>query len=147
ISICDEIVSSLVRSSFSTPVKEQGDLTCCIFDANGDLLTQGNYCQPAFIGTAPLTIRHMLKEYPIETLAPGDMLITNNPWQGTGHLFDVNVMCPVFRDSKVVGFTLSVTHVPDIGGIGFGTVGTEIYEEGLHIPIMKLTERGRPNEH
>lgn len=145
ISICDEIVSSLVRSSFSTPVKEQGDLTCCVFDSNGDLLTQGNFCQPAFIGTAPLTMRHMLAEYPVETLEPGDLLITNNPWMGTGHLFDVNVMRPIFRGQKIVGFTLSVTHVPDIGGTGFGTVGTEIYEEGLHIPIMKLASRGIPN--
>ena len=146
-SICDEIVSALVRSSFSPMVKEQGDLTCCVFDSNGNLLSQGTFCQPAFIGTAPLTMRHMLKEFPVETLEPGDMLITNNPWLGTGHLFDVNVMSPIFRGSKIVGFTLSVTHVPDIGGAGYGTSGTEIYEEGLQIPIMKLTERGRPNEH
>ena len=64
-------------------------------------------------------MKHMLAAYPPDTLEPGDVLITNDPWIGTGHLFDVNVMKPVFRDDRLVGFTMSITHLPDIGGSGF----------------------------
>ncbi len=146
ISITDEIVSALVRTSFSSIVRESGDLSCVLFDAEGNSLAQGNYSVPSFTGTAPVTLRHMLKRFPRETLRPGDVIITNDPWMGTGHLFDVSVMRPVFRGSKHVGFTLSVTHLADIGGLGFTTTTTEIFEEGLQIPISKLVREGRLND-
>lgn len=143
ISIADEIVSALVRTSFSTMVRESGDLSCVVFDANGNALAQGSYSVPSFTGTAPPTLRHMLARFPPETLRPGDVVFTNDPWMGTGHLFDVNVMRPVFKDGRIVAYTLSVTHLPDIGGPGFSTVATEIYEEGLRLPICKLVSAGR----
>jgi N-methylhydantoinase B len=146
ISITDEIVSALVRSSFSTIVRESGDLSCVLFDADGNSLAQGTYSVPSFTGTAPVTLRHMLKRFPPETLEPGDVVITNDPWMGTGHLFDVSVMRPVFRGDRNVGFTLSVTHLADIGGIGFTTTTTEIFEEGIQIPITKLVRRGKLND-
>ena len=142
VSIADEVVSALITTSFSTIVRESGDLSCMIFNGDGASLAQGNFSVPSFTGTGPPTMRHMLGRFPPETLEPGDVLITNDPWMGTGHLWDVNVMRPVFRRGRLVAFTLSVTHLPDIGGGGYASTGTEIYEEGLRLPIRKLMRRG-----
>jgi N-methylhydantoinase B len=146
VSIADEIVSALMRTSFSTIVAESYDLTVAILDANGQLLCQGTKSLPVFMGTAPVTLQHFLTRYPPETLKPGDVLISNDPWIGTGHLFDINVMRPVFVQQEIVGYTMSITHLPDIGGLGFGASATEIYHEGLRIPIVKLFDGGVRNE-
>ena len=146
ISIADEIVSALVTTSFSTMVRESGDLSCMLFEANGRSLAQGNFSVPSFTGTAPPTMRHMLERFPPESLEPGDVIFTNDPWLGTGHVYDVNVMRPVFRGNKLVAFTISVTHLPDIGGAGYSTGAAEVYEEGLRIPIIKLMRRGKLND-
>ena len=146
VAIADELVLSLVRTSFSMNVREGYDLSCMIFDARGQLLTQGSYSVPSFTGTAPQTMAHMLRAFPAETLRPGDVIMTNDPWMGTGHLFDINVMRPVFRGERLIGFTMSVTHLPDIGGKGMASDCTEIYHEGLRLPICKLRDNGVLNE-
>ena len=145
-SIADEIVSALITTSFSTMVRESGDLSCMIFNGDGASLAQGRIAVPSFTGTGPPTLRHMLRRFPPEALEPGDVVITNDPWMGTGHLWDINVMRPVFRKGRLVAFTLSVTHLPDIGGGGFAATGTQIYEEGLRLPIRKLMRRGVMDE-
>jgi N-methylhydantoinase B len=142
ISITDEIVSTLVRTSFSTIVREAYDLTAVITDVDGHLLAQGTWSAPPFIGTAPLTMAHTMKKFPPETLKPGDVLATNDPWIGTGHMFDITVMRPVFKGERLVGYTMSITHLPDIGGTGFGATATEIYHEGLRLPLCKLAREG-----
>lgn len=146
VSVADEMVTSLVRSSFSTLVRESGDLSCVVFDEKGRALAQGSFSQPSFTGTAPLTLAHMLAKFPTETLEAGDMIITNDPWMGTGHLFDISVMAPIMQEGRIVGFAISVTHLPDIGGLGFGTVARDVYEEGHRIPIQKLVKAGRLND-
>ncbi|HVY43762.1 MAG TPA: hydantoinase B/oxoprolinase family protein [Hyphomicrobiaceae bacterium] len=146
VSLTDEIVSTLVRSSFSTIVYESYDLSVVVLDAEANSIAQGTFSIPAFIGSAPVTLRHMLKRYPAETLKPGDIVVTNDPWMGTGHLFDITMMRPVFRNGRIVAYTISITHLPDIGGNGFGSSASEIYQEGLRLPICKLYEEGRPNE-
>ena len=146
ISITDQIVATLVKTSFSTIVRESHDLSCVLFDANGQSLAQGSWSAPSFTSTAPQTIRHMLDKFPPETLVPGDVVITNDAWMGTGHLFDVNVLRPVFRGSKLVGYTFSITHLPDIGGLGWSIISTDIYQEGLRLPICKLVKAGQLNE-
>ena len=146
VSISDELVLSLVRTSFSMNVREGYDLSCMVFDSKARLLTQGSYSVPSFTGTAPKTIQHMLKKFPPETLVSGDVIMTNDPWMGTGHLFDINVMRPVFKGKKLVGYTMSVTHLPDIGGKGMSSDCTEIYHEGLRLPVCKLQDKGRLNE-
>nr|MBC8239085.1 hydantoinase B/oxoprolinase family protein [Alphaproteobacteria bacterium] len=146
VAVADELVLSLVRTSFSMNVREGYDLSCMIFDARGRLLTQGSYSVPSFTGTAPATIGHMLRAFPAETLRPGDIVITNDPWMGTGHLFDINVMRPIFRGERLVGFTMSVTHLPDIGGKGIASDCTEVYHEGLRLPVCKLRDDGVLNE-
>jgi len=145
ISIVDEIVSTLVRTSFSTIVNESYDLTCVVLDAQANSIAQGTFSVPVFIGSAPITLRHMLKRYPAEALKPGDVIITNDPWLGTGHLYDITMVRPVFRKGRIVAYTLSISHLPDVGGSGFGSSATEVYHEGLRLPICKLYEEGRLN--
>jgi|WetSurMetagenome_2_1015567.scaffolds.fasta_scaffold17273_4 N-methylhydantoinase B len=146
ISITDEILIALVSTSFSTNVRESYDLSVVLFDPSGSSLAQGTYSVPSFTGTAPETMRHMLERFPPHTLQPGDVIVTNDPWLGTGHLFDINVMRPVFKKNQLVGFTMSITHLPDIGGRGFSATATEVYEEGLRLPICKLSKAGKLNE-
>jgi len=146
VSLTDEIVSTLIRSSFSTIVYESYDLTVAVLDAETHTMAQGTFGIPAFIGSAPVTARHMLAKFPAETLKPGDIIVTNDPWLGTGHLYDITMLRPVFRNGRIVAYTVSITHLPDIGGSGFGSSATEIYQEGLRLPPLKLYEAGRLNE-
>jgi N-methylhydantoinase B len=146
ITIADEIINALVRTSFSTNVRESYDLSCVVFDRLGRSIAQGAYSVPSFTGTAPATLAHMLRRFPPQTLRPGDVIATNDPWMGTGHLFDVNVMQPVFRGGSLVGYTMSITHLPDIGGAGFSATAREIYEEGLRLPILRLAREGQVDE-
>lgn len=146
ISITDEIVSTLVRTSFSINVRESYDLSCVLFDAEGHPIAQGSYSVPSFTGTSGPTIAHMLRKFPLDTLQEGDVIATNDPWMGTGHLFDISVMRPVFRHGRRVGFTMSITHLPDIGGAGNSSAPSEIYEEGLRLPVCKLMRAGVLNE-
>jgi N-methylhydantoinase B len=142
ISIADEVVNALVRTSFSTNVRESYDLSCVLFDARGRALVQGTYSVPSFTGSAQETLRQVLDAIPPETLQAGDILITNDPWIGTGHLFDINVIQPVFRHGAIVGYAMSITHLPDIGGAGFSAAAREVYEEGLRIPPVKFVRAG-----
>ena len=146
VSIADEIVTTLVRTSFSTIVSESYDLTVAVLDRNEKLVTQGTRSLPVFMGTAPRTLAHFLERFPPETLKPGDVIMSNDPWIGTGHMFDINVMRPVFLGDTIVAYTMSITHLPDVGGIGFGATATEIFHEGLRIPVIKFFEEGRRNE-
>ncbi len=145
ISITDEVLSALVRTSFSSNVRDSYDLSCLLFSADGTSLAQGTYSVPSFTGTAPATLRHMLARFPAATLRPGDVIATNDPWMGTGHLFDINVMAPVFRGERLVGYAMSITHLPDIGGRGFSATGRTVYEEGLRLPVCQLARAGEPN--
>src|SRR4029079_19099991 len=96
-------------------------------------IAQGTFSVPVFIGSAPITLRHMLKRFPPETLKPGDVIFTNDPWQGTGHLYDITMVRPVFRKGRVVAYTLSITHLPDIGGPGFRFSGLEGQPYGMRL--------------
>ena len=146
VSIADEIVTTLVRTSFSTIVSESYDLTVAILDRDRKLVAQGTRSLPVFMGTAPRTLAHFLERFPPDTLNPGDVIMSNDPWIGTGHMFDINVMRPVFFENTIIAYTMSITHLPDIGGIGFGATATEIFHEGLRIPIIKFLEEGKRNE-
>ena len=112
VAIADEIVSALVRTSFSTIVSESYDLTVAVLDGDGRLMAQGTYSVPVFMGTAPRTLKLMLEKFPPETLAPGDVVVTNDPWIGTGHMFDINVMRPVFRDGRIIACLLYTSPSP-----------------------------------
>ena len=143
VSVCDEVVETLVRTSFSTIVREGYDLSVMLFDRNGEMFAQGTRSIPVFIGTASVTLGHMLAKFPPPTLAPGDVVVTNDPMLGTGHLFDISVMRPVYRQDTLIGYTMSITHLPDIGGMGFSASATEMFHEGLRLPICRLYRAGR----
>jgi N-methylhydantoinase B len=98
---------------------------------------------PSFISTVPRTIAHFLKEYPARSLKPGDILITNDIWLGSGHLPDITVAKPIFHRGKLVGFAGSTAHAPDIGGRFRSPDARDVYEEGLQIPIMKAMHAGK----
>jgi 5-oxoprolinase (ATP-hydrolysing)/N-methylhydantoinase A len=146
ISIVDEAGAALKRTSFSTVVRESNDYTCVMLDADGALLAQSSWSVPGFIGTAPQSLRHFLEVYPKETLVDGDIILSNNPWIGSGHLNDLTMAAPIFHDNRLVAFVVTVAHLSDIGGRQWSASATELFEEGLHIPVLKLYEAGERNE-
>ncbi|HEU5424401.1 MAG TPA: hydantoinase B/oxoprolinase family protein [Nitrolancea sp.] len=146
IAIVDEAAATLVRTSFSTLVRESNDFACVLFDAQGRSLAQNSAAIPSFIGTLPITMRHFLARFPADSLRPGDVLITNDPWLATGHLPDITIARPIFRNGQLVAFSGSVAHSPDIGGRIRSPDARQVYEEGLRIPPMKLYAAGQRNE-
>ena len=146
VALVDESAATLVRTSFSTLVRESNDFSCVVTDVRGNSLAQSTASIPSFIGTLPATVKILLKEFPPESLRPGDVLITNDMHIGTGHLPDVNVARPVFKNGRMVAVAASVAHAPDIGGKLRAPDPREVFEEGLQIPMMKLADEGRLNE-
>jgi N-methylhydantoinase B len=146
ISLVDEAAAALVRTSFSTLVRESYDFSCIVTDAAGQSLVQATESIPSFIGTLPETVKHFLKFFPPETLNPGDVLITNDIWLGTGHLPDITVAKPIFRHGKLVAFSASTAHAPDIGGKIRSPEPREVFEEGLQIPPLKLMRAAEVDE-
>jgi N-methylhydantoinase B len=145
-SIVDEAAAAVLRTAFSTVVRESHDLCCMLTDEQGQALVQATDSIPSFIGTIPRTVRHFLSEFSAKEMRPGDVFITNDPWLGTGHLPDITVAKPIFFHKRLVGFSASTAHSADIGGRRRSTEAREIFEEGLQIPLMKLMEEGSPNE-
>lgn len=146
VSMVDEAAANLVRTSFSTIVRECNDYAVVLTDLTGRLIAQSSYSIPSFICTLPLTVRHFIQKYGTEGIRPGDVFITNDPWLGTGHLPDVNIVVPIFHKGGLVAFAASVAHVPDIGGRLRSPSNREVYEEGLRITPMKLVDAGETNE-
>ena len=146
IAAADEAAASLLRSSFSTVVRESYDFSCVITDSNGNSLAQASDSIPSFIGTLPDTVKHFINHFSSENLFPGDVLITNDPYFGTGHLPDISVCKPLFNEGHLIGFSASTAHAPDIGGKIRSPEPREVYEEGLQIPILKLIDNGTVNE-
>ena len=145
VSIVNEQAAALMHASFTTVVREAGDLSAGVFDVAGNMLAQAVTGTPGHINTMANCVRHFVRAYPIETLAPGDSLLTNDPWLASGHLHDITVVTPVFRHGQGVGWFANTCHAMDIGGRTLGADAREVFEEGLHIPIMKLFRRGEVN--
>jgi len=146
ISAADEAAKTLKRVSFSTLVNESNDFACVLTDAAGRSLVQNTESIPSFNGCLPVTVRHFIDEIGIDNMAPGDFLICNTPWVATGHLNDITISKPIFVSGRLVAFAVSTAHAPDIGGKVRSVVSREIYEEGFHIPAMKLIEAGQPDQ-
>lgn len=146
ISVVDEAAAALVRSSFSTLVRESYDFSCIVTDPKGRCLGQATDSIPSFIGTLPKTVRHFLDHFPPETLQAGDVLITNDPWMGTGHLPDLTVVKPIFRNGDLIGFAASTTHSPDMGGRTGTSDIRDVFEEGFQVPMLKLMDKGKIDE-
>jgi N-methylhydantoinase B len=146
ISIASEQAAAMVNSSFSAVLGEMEDLSAGVFDADGVMMAQSVQGAPGHLGSLSLGVKHFCKAFPAATLAPGDVLITNDPWLVSGHKHDITVVTPVFLGKRLVGFTASNCHTVDIGGRIFSAAGTDVYEEGLQIPLMKLFAAGKRND-
>jgi N-methylhydantoinase B len=146
LSAVDEAAAAFVRTSFSTLVREANDFAVVLTDAKGRSLVQSSLSIPSFIGTLPATVKHTLSHYPADRMAPGDVYVTNDPWLGTGHVHDVSIVMPIFRDGRLIAFGAITSHMPDIGGRLRNSGIREIFEEGLQIPILPLVRAGKPDE-
>ncbi len=117
-----------------------------MFYAEVKLVAIGEDATPGLSVSAMISVKNMLEVYPPKTLRPGDVLILNDPWLATGHLLDLTVVTPVFYNDRLAGYAASVAHHMDIGGRKTTPNSTEVYEEGLLIPVLKLYEAGEPND-
>ncbi len=146
IGVTGEQAAALMRTSFTPVVRESADLSAAVFDTRGRMLAQAAVGTPGHINSLATGMRHFLARFPGATLRPGDVLITNDPWMTSGQLNDLSVVTPVFRGRTLAGYFGNCCHAMDIGGRGLSADASEVYEEGLYIPLMKLYDRGRPNQ-
>ena len=146
ITVVEEMWQTICRTAFSLIVSEAQDFACDLLDASGESLAHSPRAMPVFNLTLPRAVQALLRKFPAETLRPGDVLITNDPWLCAGHLFDIAVVTPVFRNGALVALTGTVGHVGDIGGTKDSLRAREIYEEGIQIPPMMLYRAGVPND-
>jgi N-methylhydantoinase B len=145
IAVVEEQAQTMIRTAFSTTVREAGDLSAGIFDLHGRMLAQAVTGTPGHVNAMMESVGHFLAKFPAETMVEGDHYITNDPWLGTGHLHDLTVVSPIFRRGGIVGLCANTAHVIDIGGLGLGPEARSVFEEGLYIPIVKCFDAGRPN--
>ncbi|NNL36146.1 MAG: hydantoinase B/oxoprolinase family protein [Silicimonas sp.] len=146
ISVVEEQAQALIRTAFSTSVREAGDLSAGVYDAHGKMLAQAVTGTPGHVNAMADAVAHFIRRIGRQNMFDGDVYITNDPWEGTGHLHDITMVTPSFRNGVLVGFFACTAHVVDIGGRGFGADAHSVYEEGLYIPIMKFAERGDVDE-
>ncbi len=146
IAVVEEQAQIMIRTAFSTTVREAGDLSAGIFDLHGRMMAQAVTGTPGHVNSMMESVGHFLKKFPAATMKPGDHYITNDPWLGTGHLHDLTVVTPAFRRGEIVGLFANTAHVIDVGGLGMGPEGRSVFEEGLYIPIVKCFDQGVANE-
>ena len=146
VSVVEEQARALMRTSFTSVVREAGDLSAGVFDRRGRMIAQAVTGTPGHVNAMATSIHHFLREIPPDTLEPGDVLVTNHPWQTSGHLNDFTVVTPIFRDGTLAAFFGNCCHALDVGGRGLGADARQVYEEGLFVPVTRLFHRGGPNE-
>jgi N-methylhydantoinase B len=143
IAVTDEAATGLVRTAYSSVVRDYNDYCCGLFDERARLLAHSTKTTAGFIGIIPEVMRHFVERFPPETLHPGDVLMTNDPWLASGHLLDISLATPVFEDDgRILGYALCIVHHLDIGGRLATTESKDMFEEGLKLPIVKLYDRG-----
>ncbi|HEY9214640.1 MAG TPA: hydantoinase B/oxoprolinase family protein [Ancylobacter sp.] len=145
ISVVEEQALTLLRTAFSTSVRESGDLSAGVFNPRGEMLAQAVTGTPGHVNTMAEAVLQFMNEIPRAEMFEGDTYVTNDPWKGTGHLHDITMVSPSFLNGELVAFFACTAHVVDVGGRGFGADGKSVYEEGIQIPIMKFAERGKVN--
>ena len=142
IAVVEEQAQTMIRTAFSTTVREAGDLSAGVFDLHGRMMAQAVTGTPGHVNSMAESVGHFLRKFPVETMREGDHYITNDPWLGTGHLHDLTVVTPAFHRGRIVGLFANTAHVIDIGGLGMGPEGRSVFEEGLYIPIIKCFDQG-----
>lgn len=146
LSVVEEQAQTLVRTAFSTSSREAGDISAGVFDLDGQMLAQAVTGTPGHINSMARAVKHFLNVFPAATMKDGDSYFTNDPWKGTGHLNDLTIVSPTFKDGKMVALFACTSHLVDIGGLGPSSDGKQVYHEGLFIPIMPLAREGEMDE-
>lgn len=146
IAVVEEQAQTLMRTAFSPIVREAGDLSAGVFDLQGRMLAQAVTGTPGHVNSMAESVKHFIRHFPPTTMKPGDIYITNDPWMGTGHTNDFVLTTPCFKNGRLVALFSCTSHLTDIGGIGFGPDATDVFMEGLYIPMLKLADQGRMNE-
>jgi N-methylhydantoinase B len=145
--IVDEMAIALVRTAYSNNLKNSMDMSCALCDAEGRLIAQG-MTLPLHLGSIPDAMHHFLRKFG-SSVRPGDVFILNDPYEGGTHLPDFYIVKPVYRADALVGWAATVGHQLDVGGMtpgGNGCDATEVFQEGLRIPPLRLYDAGRPVE-
>jgi N-methylhydantoinase B len=140
----EEMKIVLAKTAYSPLLKVAGDYSCGIFDTEGNMVAQGPDL-PIHLGSMPDAVRAVVRAFP--DVAPGDVFIHNDPYEGGSHLPDVNVIGPAYHDGRLLGFGCVRAHWPDIGSATPGSYGavTEVYGEGLRLPPIRLYHDGKPD--
>ena len=146
ISTVNEQAKALQRAAFSPIVREAGDLANAMFDRRGRMVAQAVTGTPGHINSLAKAAVAILDDYPLDTIEPGDVLITNDPYRTAGQLLDVTALVPAWRNGRIVAFFGSTIHHTDVGGYGIGAGARDVFEEGLWIPVVKLMKRGERND-
>ena len=146
LSVVEEQATTLVRTAFSTSAREAGDISAGVFDLRGRMLAQAVTGTPGHVNTMARSVGHFLDVFPVTTMREGDVFVTNDPWKGTGHLYDLVVVSPTFMDGGIVALFACTTHLVDMGGVGQTPEGRQIFHEGLYIPLLYLARAGTMNE-
>src|SRR5258707_7712826 len=142
IAVVEEQAQTLVRTAFSTPVREAGDLSAGVFDRDGNMLAQAVTGTPGHVNSMAAAVKHFLDAFPLATMKEGDHYITNDPWLTCGHLHDLTVVSPTFLRGAPVGLFASTVHVVDIGGRRLGGGGRRGFAGGAPIPLVGRAPRG-----
>jgi N-methylhydantoinase B len=144
--VCHEMRLALVRASYSPNIKQRGDCSTCILSASGEIVGHAPQIAPAHLGSMIGTLELLFKQYPLETIKPGDMWLANDPYSGGGqHLPDFNVVAPVFSGDRCVAFVANTAHHADVGGMLAGSeasVSRSIYQDGLRVPLVRIVQAG-----
>ena len=146
ISVVEEQAQALLRTAFGSVVREAGDLSAGVYDLKGQMLAQAVTGTPGHVNTMAMAVSHFLDRFPTESMRPGDVFVTNDPWMGTGHLFDYVMVTPAFHNDDPVAFFASTCHVTDVGGRGFTADAGSMFEEGVLIPHMRIRSEGNLND-
>lgn len=146
VAIVDEAATALQRTSFSTTVRDSNDFACVLLAPDGSALAENTLGVASFAGVMSLVMRRVLEKFPAGRWREGDVVMTNDPWINTGHLPDTAVIAPIFHRGRLVAFAGNTAHKADIGGAGYAADATDVFEEGLRIPICRLYEGGRIND-
>ena len=146
LAVVEEQAQTLMRTAFSTVVREAGDLSAGVFDTKGRMIAQAVTGTPGHVNAMAASVSHFLERFPIQTLHPEDVLMTNDPWLATGHLNDFTVVSPVYFKDQPIALFASTSHIADVGGRGFGPDANDVFEEGIRVPIMHLFKAGKRND-
>src|SRR5438874_7406879 len=142
LSVANEQQDALIRTAFSTIVRESQDLACGMFDTRGRMIAQSISGTPGHINAMATSMKHFLAAFPPDRLAPGDVLITNDPWQTAGQINDITITTPIFKNGGLVALFANTCHSADIGRRVFSAQAREVLQGGRRLPLLKLFARG-----